>query len=479
MRQPRSLTARSLTGRYVFLVACLAGIAVLIAVNQLPAIVAQSSQTTEQIDVSSAGLQSNSGIETEIAMSANGRYVAFSTFATNLVPDNQIFNLQDIYIRDRIAGSTEVVSLNSNGVQSNGISIEPSVSADGRFVAFTSDATNLVPGDTNQCFYNLLDESFLPGDCPDVFVRDRVTGVTERVSVGSNGQEGNDISSVPVISGDGRYVFFISRASNFYPGDGPASGELFMHDRQTGTTERILKPAAHGDYTITPDARYIAYLGTGNGGYAVFVYDRQTGTNELVSVPLPGKGLDGQSTSPAISADGRYVAFSSYATVLVSGDTNRKADVFVRDRVARTTERVSLSSLGAQANGDSHSFPFPNSVAMSADGRFVGFSSSASNLVPGDTNTCSVQYYYSYTSPGQCPDIFVRDRQEHTTTRVSVNNAGGQTTDVSFQPLMGSDGTVITFLSLAKNLAPGGTIPCSAFPFRVSRCSHVFTAVSP
>jgi Tol biopolymer transport system component len=475
MREPRSLTIR-----YAFLLACLAGIAILIVVSQLPAIVAQSNQTTEQIDVSSDGLQSDSGIETAIAMSANGRIVAFSTFATNLAPDNQAFNFQDLFVRDRIAGTTEVVSLNSNEVQSNGISIEPSVSADGRYIAFTSDATNLVPGDTNQCFFSLLDESFQPGDCPDVFVRDRVTGVTERVSVGSNGQEGNDISSVPVISGDGRYVFFISQASNFFPGDSPVSAELFVRDRQTGTTDRILKPAALGDYAITPDARYIAYLGTGDGGYAVFVYDRQTRTNELVSVPLPGKRLDGQSTSPAISADGRYVAFSSYATVLVSGDTNRKADVFVRDRVARTTERVSMSSLGAQANGDSFSFPFPDSVAISADGRFVGFSSSASNLVPGDTNTCAVQYYYSFSSPGQCPDIFVRDRQEGTTTRVNVNNAGGQATNASFRPLMSSDGTVITFLSLATNLSSGGTIPCSStFPFRVNRCDHVFTRVNP
>jgi Tol biopolymer transport system component len=474
MRQPDRLTRR-----YIFLLACLAVIAVLIVVSQLPAIVAQSNQTTEQIDVSSAGIQSSTGIETEIAMSSNGRIVAFSTFATNLAPDNQLFNLQDIFVRDRVAGTTEIVSLNSDGVQADGISFEPSVSADGRFVAFTSDATNLVPGDTNQCFYNLLDETFRPGDCPDVFVRDRVTGKTERVSVASNGQEGNDISSVPVISADGRYVFFISQASNFYSGDGPVSGELFMHDRETGKTERILRPAAHGDYTITPDARYIAYLGTGNGGYAVFVYDRQTGTNELVSVPLSGKSLDGQSTSPAISADGRYVAFSSFATTLVSGDTNRKADVFVRDRVARTTERISVSSLGAQANGDSHSYPFPNSVAISADARFVSFSSSASNLVPGDTNTCSIQYYYSYTSPGQCPDIFVRDRQERTTTRASVSNAGGQTTDVSFRPLMSSDGTVVTFLSLATNLAPGGTIPCSSFPFRVTRCDHVFARVNP
>ncbi len=475
MRLARGIISRN-KYLFVFLFALIA-----LLVSQLPAIVAQSNQITVQIDVSSEGLQSESGIETAMAMSANGRIVAFSTFATNLAAETQAFNLQDIYVRDRIDEETEVVSLNSYGVQSNGISIEPSVSTDGRFVAFTSDATNLVPDDNNQCFYNLLDESFMPGDCPDVFVRDRLTNKTERVSVSSSGQEGNDRSSVPVISGDGRYVFFISQASNFYTGDGPVSGELFMHDRQTKRTDRILKPAANGEYTITPDARYIAYLGLSNGTsgfYAIYVFDRQTGINELVSVPRSGNVLNGYSFSPAISADGRYVAFVSYATSIVSGDTNGRADVFVRDRVARTTERVSVSSLGAQANGDSFSYLFPNSVAISADGRLVSFSSSASNLVPGDTNTCSVQYYYSYTSSGQCPDIFLRDRQERTTTRVSVNNGGGQATNASFLPLMSADGTVITFLSLSTNLAPGGTIPCSTnFPFRVNRCDHIFARI--
>src|SRR5262245_6424112 len=179
--------AITLTKRKVFLLICLAGIAVPLASIQLPSMVAQTNQSTEQIDVSSDGLQSESGIESAFAMSADGRYVAFSTFATNLAPDNQAFNLQDIFVRDRTTGTTAVASLNSSGAQSNGISIEPSVSADGRFIAFTSDATNLVQGDTNQCFYNLLDESFQPGDCPDVFVRDRLSGKTERVSVGSNG----------------------------------------------------------------------------------------------------------------------------------------------------------------------------------------------------------------------------------------------------------------------------------------------------
>ena len=257
-------------------------------------------------------------------------------------------------------------------------------------MVFTSDATNLVPGDTNQCFNSLFDENYRPGDCPDIFVHNRETGHTERVSVSSAREEANNQSYAPAISGDGRYVTFVSKASNLIPNDSNFSG-LFIHDRLTGITERVLTaPAAKGDYSITPDARYIAYTGLSNGKYAINVYDRQRGVNEQISVPLRGRSLDGDSTNPVISADGRFVAYTSRATTLVAGDTNSRRDVFVHDRLTRVTERVSVSSAGAQANGDSTPGIFSSWVAISADGRRVAFSSSASNLTPGDTNTCLI-----------------------------------------------------------------------------------------
>src|SRR5437867_824550 len=173
-------------------------------------------------------------------------------------------------------GTTERVSVDSAGTQGNSFSLDPSISADGRFVAFSSLATNLVPGDTNGAF--------------DVFVHDRLTGTTERVSVDSAGTQGHGNSSEPSISADGRFVAFSSVATNRVPGDTNAAFDVFVHDRLTGTTERV-------------------------------------------SVASAGTQGNGSSLDPSISADGRFVAFSSVATNLVPGDTNGKEDVFVHDRL--------------------------------------------------------------------------------------------------------------------------------------------------
>jgi TolB protein len=445
----------------------------------MPAAVGQSNGTTEQIDVSGNGARANIGSEVGVSLSADGRYLAFSSGASNLAAEQD--PVQDIFVRDRVSRTTELVSVNSSGIPSDGISIDPAISADGKYVVFTSDATNLVPGDTNQCFYGLLDETSRPGDCPDIFVHNRETGLTERVSVSSVGEQADDQSFAPAISADGRYVTFVSRAGNLIPNDSNWSG-LFIHDRQTGITERILNaPAAKGHYSITPDARFIAYTGLSHGRYSINVYDRQTGVNELISVPRPGRSLDGDCINPVISADGRFVAYTSSATTLVAGDTNFRRDVFVHDRLTRVTERVSVSSAGAQANGDSTPGFFSSWVTISADGRRVAFSSSATNLAPGDTNTCAVQFYYSFLSPGQCPDIFVRDREAGTTTRVSLPFSGAEANNASYRAVMSSDGNVLAYLSLATNLVPGDTSApsCITFPFRANRCQHIFARVIP
>jgi Tol biopolymer transport system component len=457
-------------------------ISTFVALICAPATVGQSNGTTEQIDMSGNGAPANFGSEVGISLSADGRFLAFSSWASNLALDQQAFNFQDIFVRDRVSGATELVSVNSSGVQSDGISIDPVISADGRYVVFTSDATNLVPGDTNQCFNNLLDETARPGDCTDIFVHDRETGLTERVSVSSSGEQANDQSFVPSISADGRYVTFLSMASNLFPNDPPVSVDLFIHDRQTGETERVLSPAVLGDYSITPDARFIAYIGlSSNGYYTINVYDRQTGTNEQANTPIPGRRLDGYSANPVMSADGRFVAYTSSATTLVAGDTNSRRDIFVHDRLTRVTERVSVSSAGAQANGDSTPGFFPSGVAISADGRRVAFSSSATNLAPGDTNTCAVQFYYSFPSPGQCPDIFVRDREAGTTTRASLTFSGAEANNASYRAVMSSDGNVLAYLSLATNLVPGDTSTpsCITFPFRANACQHIFARLTP
>ena len=295
----------------VFLLILTIAISAFAALIWMPATVGQSNGTTDQINVSSNGARANFGSEVGVSLSADGRFVAFSSGASNLGPEQNL--IQDIFVRDRVSGKTELVSVNSSSVPSDGISIDPAISADGNYVVFTSDAANLVQGDTNQCVYGLLDETSRPGDCPDIFVHNRETGLTERVSVSSIGEQANHQSYAPAISADGRYVTFVSRASNLIGNDSNWSG-LFIRDRQTGITERVLNaPAAKGQYSITPDARFIAYTGLSNGRYSINIFDRQTGTNELVSVPRPGRSLDGDCINPVMSADGRFVAYTSSA----------------------------------------------------------------------------------------------------------------------------------------------------------------------
>jgi Tol biopolymer transport system component len=221
------------------------------------------------------------------------------------------------------APTTVRVSVSSSDTQANSRSMSPAISADGRYVAFESYASNLVAGDTN--------------DRRDVFVGDRVTGTTERVSVSSSGTQANSRSMSPAISADGRYVAFNSDARNLVAGDTNRAQDVFVHNRSTGTTRRVSKSSS-------------------------------------------GTQANQRSSTGGISADGRYVAFESWASNLVAGDTNDRSDVFVRDRATGTTQRVSVSSAGTQANQGSWD------PAVSADGRYVAFGSYASNLVAGDTN---------------------------------------------------------------------------------------------
>ena len=364
---------------------------------------------TTRVSVDSSGNQGDDASFHGV-ISGNGRFVAFASRATNLVPGDTN-DTSDVFVHDRQTGITERVSVDSDGNQGDGPSQRPfsppALSEDGRFVAFVSGATNLVPGDTNGAY--------------DVFVHDRDTGATTRVSVSSEGIQGAKDSAEIAISGDGRYVAF---ASLDIPGEG--SGVL-VHDRQTGST--TLVASAADNPSISGDGRYIAYQTS-----QIHVYDQQTGYVELVSVDSAGTAGVGQSNFPAISADGRYVAFRSLASNLVAEDTNGSPDVFVHDRQTSVTSRVSVDSIGLQGNGPSN---FPG---ISADGRYVGFSSLASNLVPGDFNS-------GY-------DTFVYDRQTGIQSRVSVASDGTEPwfggSDVHTS--VSGDGRYIAFDSMAMNL---------------------------
>jgi len=286
----------------------------------------RSTGVTERVSVDSSGVEGN-GDSMDPSISADGQVVAFMSDASNFCPSDRFGH--DVFIHDRSTGVTELVSVDSSGVQGDLASWSPALSSDGRYVAFISDARNLVSGDTN---YDT-----------DVFVHDRVTGATKRVSVDSSGNQGNDRSGTydtVAISGNGQFVAFSSLATN------------------------------------------LVALDT-NGRVDVFVRDRAAGSTERVSVSTNGAEGNGISLYPAISNDGQFVAFTSVATNLVSQDTNGHGDVFLRDRGVATTVRVSLDSSGGEGNADSGQY---DPASISADRRFVVFTSGASNLVANDTN---------------------------------------------------------------------------------------------
>jgi len=334
-----------------------------------------------------------------------------------------------------------LLSVASDGTQGNDDSYSPSISSDGRFVAFHSDASNLVPEDTN--------------GWPDVFLHDRLTGVTEMVSVASDGTHGDSTSKDPSISADGRFVAFWSYAGNLVPVDTNVLADVFVHDRQIGETTRVSVTSTGeqscGDHpSISADGRFVAFQSIctnlvphdNNYWSDVFVHDRQTGITEIVSVDSDGIQGNDVSSSPVISADGRFVAFESTSDNLVPEDTNAAKDLFVHDRQTGSTERVSVASDGTQSD-DSCGYS-ACSLSISADGRFVAFQSMASNLVPGDTNDWT--------------DVFVHDRQTGETTRVSIGINGTQGNDASSNPLISADGRYVAFDSIASNLVPGDSV---------------------
>ncbi len=340
--------------------------------------------TTERVSVSSGGVQGNAdsghSFPAIVSLSADGRFVAFGSHASDLVAGDTN-GFPDIFVHDRQNHTTQRVNVDASGAQANSESFNPELSADGRFVAFDSVASNLVAGDSNNKW--------------DIFVRDLLNGTIERASLSSNGTQGNGHSYTPRLSGDGRLVTFAGDATNLVAGDTNGYWDVFVHDRLTGVTERVSVDSAgvQGDSwsenpCLSADGRFVAFqsLGTNlvandlNSAPDVFVHDRQTGATERVSVDSNGMEAGNSSFRPSISADGNLVAFWSYAANLVSGDTNAAQDVFVHNRLNGGCERVSVDPGGGQANSDSL---WPT---ISQDGRFVAFFSAASNLVAGDTN---------------------------------------------------------------------------------------------
>jgi len=395
---------------------------------------------TERMSVSSAEAQATGGGSAGASITPDGRYVAFYSNATNLVAGDTN-GLYDIFVRDRLLGTTTRVNVATGGAQATGgASFAPSISADGRFVSFQSRATNLVTGDTNGLM--------------DIFVHDRSAGTTSRVSVTSGGAQvtgGESVSSS--ISADGRFVAFGSYATNLVVGDTNNHSDIFVRDRWAGTTTRwsVTGPggqALNGDSgspSISADGTRVTFdsyatnlvSGDTNVKWDIFVRDGRAGTTSRASVSSSGAQAASHSYAPSISANGRYVAFESSTNDLVPGDTNASSDVFVRDTLSGVTKRVSLTSSGAQAS--SHSY----AASISADGRYVAFDSDATNLVSGDTN-------------GQ-RDVFVHDRVRATTRRASISASGGQSNAGSHLSSVSADGRRVAFESYASTLVSNDT----------------------
>lgn len=391
-------------------------------------------QQTERVSVDSAGAEGNR-VSQNPSLSADGRLVAFWSDASNLAAGDTN-QCRDVFVHDRQTGQTTRVSVSSTGAQANGPCQNPSLSADGRFVAFWGFASNLVPGDSN--------------GVRDVFVHDRNTGQTTRVSVNSRGGQADEESRYPSISGDGRFIAFESRASNLVPGDLNQKRDVFLHDRQTGHTTRVSvsSTGAEGDAesrypAISADGRYVSFASHAtnlvpndtNQEYDIFVHDRLTGETTRVNLSSAGTEANGTSRYPSISGDGRYVCYVSMASNLVPNDRNAASDVFLHDRQTGRTVLVSRNSAGIQAN-DSCLYP-----VVSADGRFVAYYSDATNLVPGDLN--------------HARDIFFFERASGRTTLRSISSAGVQANDGCYLPVLSADGHCVAFDSVASNLVAG------------------------
>ncbi|WP_413162069.1 DUF4347 domain-containing protein [Capilliphycus salinus ALCB114379] len=434
--------------------------------------------TIERVSINSQGEQAaadpqNFGSQDGI-ISTNGQFIAFESNANNLVPDDNN-GVSDVFIRDRQTGITTRVSVNNFGQEGNNQSgafsdaILPALTPDGRFVAFESKANNLAPGDNN-------------ADEWDIFVRDRQTETTTRVSVNNNGVGGNASSRNPVITPDGRFVAFESRANNLDRDNGLGTWDIFIHDRDfdgNGSfdlgTQRTFQMSINGiglggnndsfDPSISSDGRFVVFEsdadnlvgGDNNGVRDIFLHDRDPdgngvfdqGNSTIIRLPVGLGGVEANNASfdPQISGNNRFIVFESLANNLVEGDNNNALDIFVYDRQTGLTNRVSVDGNGFGGNRAS------SQPSISDDGRFVGFSSSASNFVIGDNNGVEDIFVHDRDPDGD--GIF--DQGNGITTRISISDAGEEANANSFQAVVSGDGNLVAFESFADNLIPGDT----------------------
>jgi len=362
-------------------------------------------------------------------MSSDGRFIAFQSIARNLVAGDTN-GVEDVFVSDIASGTVTVASVGQSGARSNARSVHASISRNGRYVTFSTEASNLVPGDLN--------------GLNDVYVRDLLGGTTRRASVSIEVTPTLDSSYNGSTSDDGRFVVFDSQADNLIEDDDNNVGDVFVRDMVTETNELVSVPAGGGQGdgwshapSMSADGRYIAFVSYSTnlvndaGGAGIFLRDRVLGTTTRVDVSPSGAPDNGYAYGARISADGSTVAYYSTGDNVIARDANSNYDIFVRDLVAKTTTCASLSLSGATGNSQSAD---PD---ISADGRYVTFSSHSSDLVLGDTNNRS--------------DVFIRDRLVGTIKRLSVHSDGSQAFGITQDRVpVDSSGQRVAFTALGS-----------------------------
>lgn len=394
--------------------------------------VSHTLRATDLVNVNVTGTSGGNGKARNPQITPDGRFVAFESSASNLVTTNS--GVSDVFIRDLQTNTTTLASINVIGELFSFDSRNPQITPDGRFVVFNRESGN-------------------------VYMRDLQLGTTTLVSIDTTGTRGGNFSSSKQqITPDGRFVLFQSSASNLIVADNNGETDIFVRDLQAGTTMLVSANAANtdsgngssfqsNDLQITPDGRFVVFQSRANnlvttdsnGERDIFVRDLKAGTTTLVSTNATGtdSGNRGSgSFSPRITPDGRFVVFDSLASDLVANDNNGSSgrDIFVRDLQTATTTLVSVNTTDTGSGND-----YSLNPQITPDGRFVVFSSGASDLVSMDTNEGS--------------NIYVRDLHMSTTTLVSINAAGtGGSNGSSDNPQISSDGRFVTFQSDASNL---------------------------
>jgi len=386
------------------------------------------------------------------AISGDGRYVVFLSEASNLVPDDDN-GLQDVFLHDLWTRTTVLVSRSYDGGPANGEPSRPSISATGDFIVYSSDASNVFPGDRN--------------DASDVFLYHRQTDVTELISLNSAGEIGNKNSFTrrPSVTEDGRFVAFFSNSTNFDDRvlDDAETNQVYLRDRFSGTTELISENSSkeigngNSEYpTISTDGSVIAFHSFAinltdekdekddNETSDVFLYDMTSKTIIRISNTPDGWAGNDASDLAALSADGGRIAFVSFADDLLppGEDNNYTSDIFIYTSANQTIQRVSVSSEGAEGNAIS------DVPSLSDTGRYIAYYSFADNLVADDTNECTEDT----NKKRSCTDVFRHDTQTGETLRVSLSASGEEGNNDSLCSGISSDGQVFVFYSYATNL---------------------------